>query len=165
MLTRFAFSRAYGQLAPIATAPLGTDREQMLVMRMAISRGDSAQARKASQAMLSATALYSPGTVGIDQFHQHALLLLAMGDTAAAIAQLDAGLDALPRVRAILLKVLPQAGALVPAMMLRAELAWRANDRPAFDRWARPAALLWSDADPELRGPVDVLRSRLPARR
>ena len=165
MLTRFAFSRAYGQLAPIATAPLGTDREQMLVMRMAISRGDSAQARKASQAMLSATALYSPGTVGIDQFHQHALLLLAMGDTAAAIAQLDAGLDALPRVRAILLKVLPQAGALVPAMMLRAELAWRANDHPAFDRWARPAALLWSDADPELRGPVDVLRSRLPARR
>ena len=88
-------------------------------------------------------------------------MLLELGDTAAATRQLDAALDAVPRARSIMLKVVPQAAAIVPAMTLRAELAWRAHDRPTFERWARPAVTLWSDADAELRGPIVVLSRRL----
>jgi hypothetical protein len=45
-------------------------------------------------------------------------------------------------------------------MALRADLAWQAHDVATFDRWARPAVLLWSDADPELRRRIDAIRSR-----
>jgi hypothetical protein len=49
-------------------------------------------------------------------------------------------------------------------MILRADLAWQSRDLATFDRWARPAITLWSDADPELRKRIDTLRSHQQSR-
>jgi hypothetical protein len=42
-------------------------------------------------------------------------------------------------------------GALIRAMMLRADLATAARDAPTARRWGAAAATLWSNADPELQ--------------
>jgi hypothetical protein len=106
-------------------------------------------------------ARFMPGTMGTDRLYHHATVLLALADTAGAVAQLDAALAALPRVRTILTEVPPQAGAVGRAMLLRAQLAQRLGDRPTATRWARSAQILWGDADPELRAPLDDLRRTL----
>ena len=164
MIFRNTFGLAYDQLAPVAQFTVKPDRDQRLAMRMAMSRHDTDEARRASRAMTARAAEFTPGTMGIDNYYHHAMMLLGLGDTAAATNQLTAALTGLPRARSILLKNMPEAGAIVPVMALRADLAWQARDFPTFDRWARPAMLLWSDADPELHRRVDLLRNRVRAR-
>src|SRR5260221_11274413 len=111
---------------------------------------DTAAVRKASRELSQTTASLTPGNMTLDRIFHQARTLVAIGDTAEAIAQLDAALDALPRTRSILIKILPQAGAIVRAMTLRSELAWQAQDHATSQRGARPAVTLWSDADVEL---------------
>jgi hypothetical protein len=161
MLFRNSFGLAYEQLVSQSPFMPVADRDLVMAMRLAMARRDSAEVRRVNRELMATNAEYTPGTTGIDRLYHPATMLLALGDTAAAIGQLDAALTALPRSRFILLKAIPQAGAIVPAMMLRAELAWRSRDIPTFQRWAKPAVALWSEADPELRRPVDVLKTRL----
>ncbi|HEX2718765.1 MAG TPA: protein kinase [Gemmatimonadaceae bacterium] len=155
-----AFSLAYDDLAPLATFTVDPGSNLVLAMRQAMARQDSSSARRASAKLAAATAKYAPGTMGIDRIDRHARALLLLGDSTAAIAQLDAGLGALPRSRSILVSVVPQAGSIVPAMALRAELAWRRGDRATFERWARPVVLLWRDADPPLQATIATIRER-----
>jgi hypothetical protein len=75
--------------------------------------------------------------VTIDGVLGEARLELMLGDTAAAAAQLDAALAALPTFSADLVGDVPQAAALVGAMTLRAQLAARSGDRASADRWRR----------------------------
>ena len=65
-----------------------------------------------------------------------------LGDTAAATAQLDAALAALPTFGADLVGDVPQAAALVGAMELRSDLAGRAGDEPTAERWRAAVATL-----------------------
>ena len=161
MLFRNAYGLAYAELAPLARFPISANNDALLAMRAAFERHDTATVRRVNRDLNAQAARFSPGTVAIDRVYRQAELLLAISDSAEAIRALDEALGSLPRSRSILLKVLPQAGTLVRAMVLRAELAWRANDRPTFERWARSAVVLWSDADPPLREPVEALRSRV----
>jgi hypothetical protein len=87
-----------------------------------------------------------------------------LGDTTLAIARLDGLLSALPRVRSIITEVPPQAGAVVRAMTLRAQIALTRGDRATAERWTAAASILWGDADPDLRAPVDRLRRQLALR-
>jgi tetratricopeptide (TPR) repeat protein len=160
MIFRNTFGLAYDQLAPIATFTIAPERDPRLAMRIALSKHDTAAVRRTSRALSARETEFSPGTMGTDIFYHHATILLALGDTAAATAQLDAALAGLPRARSGLVTNIAAASAIVPTMALRADLAWQARDVPMFDRWARPAVLLWSDADPELRRRIDVIRSR-----
>jgi hypothetical protein len=160
MVFRNTFGLAYDQLAPIAQFAVAPDRDPRLAMRIALSKRDTAAARRASRTMSDRATEFSPGTIGMDNFYHHATMLLALGDTASATAQLDAALTGLPRARNNLLTNMAVAAAIVPTMALRAELAWQARDVATFDKWARPAVTLWSDADPELRRRIDLLRSR-----
>jgi hypothetical protein len=160
MVFRNTFGLAYDQLAPIAQFTLVPDRDPRLAMHMAIAKRDTAAARRSSRTMLARAAEYSPGTMGMDFFYHHATMLLSLGDTVAATAQLDAALAGLPRARSGLVTNIAAASAIVPTMALRADLAWQARDVATFDKWAKPAVLLWSDADPELRRRIDVIRSR-----
>jgi hypothetical protein len=116
---------------------------------------------RSSGVLRARAARYAIGTTDIDEVYQNAVMLNQLGEDTLATRILDDALGALPRSRRILLLVVPQAGAIPRAMLLQAQLALRSGDRAAFERWARPLTILWSDADPELRGPVDVLRSRL----
>ncbi|MEO8335029.1 MAG: serine/threonine-protein kinase [bacterium] len=157
---RNTFGLAYDQLAPVAQFTVAPDRDLRLAMRIAMARKDTTAARRASRSMAARAAEFSPGTIEMDNFYHHATMLLALGDTATATAQLDAALAGLPRARNNLLTNIAAVSAIVPTMALRADLAWQARDGATFDRWSRPALILWSDADPELRRRVDVLRTR-----
>jgi len=90
------------------------------------------------------------GDVAIENVYQEAWLLVAVGDTAAALERLDRSLTALPALGTALLDEIPQAAGLVRAMALRAELAAAAGDWTAAARWARAVTALWHDADPDL---------------
>ncbi|MEO5817224.1 MAG: serine/threonine-protein kinase [Gemmatimonadaceae bacterium] len=160
MLFRNTFGLAYDQLAPLASFTVAPDRDQRLAMRIAVAKHDTASAHRFSRAMIARAAEFSPGTMGVDNFYHHAMMLLALGDTATATAQLDAGLAGMPRARISLVTNMAVAASIAPAMALRSDLAWQARDFATFDKWARPAVILWSDADPELRRRIDVLRSR-----
>ncbi len=73
-------------------------------------------------------------------------------DTAAAEALLDLMLDNLSAAPTMLIGEPMMAGTLVRAMALRAQLAWRRNDRARARVWAARVDTLWSGGDlPQLR--------------
>jgi eukaryotic-like serine/threonine-protein kinase len=160
-LFRNAFALAYEPFMVTVAPTVVAGPDQLFAMREALAKSDTATVRAVSRIFTEMAARYLPGSMGTDRLYHHAAILLAIGDTSAAVAQLDATLAALPRVRTILTEVPPQAGAIGRAMLLRAQLALRAGDRPTADRWTRAAYALWSDADAELRAPIDVLRRQL----
>jgi hypothetical protein len=88
-------------------------------------------------------------------------MLLELGDTAAAVHQLDATLDAIPRMRSILLEATPQAATLGRALLMRAQLAMQLGDRATARRRFAQVEALWSAAEPALRARLDSLRRRL----
>jgi hypothetical protein len=85
-----------------------------------------------------------------------------MGDTAAAIRQLDLVLDALPTLGTLAIREEPQAAAVPRAMALRAELASARRDSATARRWAGSALALWANADAPLKPTVDRLRTFAP---
>jgi hypothetical protein len=90
------------------------------------------------------------GDVASEIVYQEAWLLVAVGDTAAAVQRLDRSLTAIPALGTALLDQVPQAAGLVRVMALRAELAAASGDAGTAARWARAVIALWRDADPEL---------------
>jgi eukaryotic-like serine/threonine-protein kinase len=165
VLFRGAYGSAYAQLAPIAPLPALMSRDPMIEMQIALQAHDTAGVRRVSRALAERWSQLLPGTMGTDALYQHAAMLLAIGDSAAAIAELDGALSALPRVRSVLLEVPPQAGAVGRAMLLRAQLAEQRDDRTTAQRWLRSVRTLWSAADPELRAPIEELQQRLSSPR
>ncbi|MEO6527771.1 MAG: serine/threonine-protein kinase [Gemmatimonadaceae bacterium] len=160
-LLRNSYGLAFDDIHPLLRFKLEPDQDLVLAMRLAIANGDTARVREANSALAALTSEHTPGAVGFDRVHRYATMLLATGDTTAAAHQLESALDAMPQARSMMLKAVPQAAALAPAMALRAELAWRANDQPTFERWAWRAVTLWSGADPEIRQSIDRLRERM----
>jgi hypothetical protein len=163
-LFRTAMTLAYDSLAPIAPFTINPGRDPLLAMRAALAAGDTSAVRRHSQEFQRLAAGFLPGTMGTERLFNHATVLLALHDTTAAIERLDVALSALPRVRSIITEVPPQAGAVGRAMTLRAQLALAAGDRPTAERWTRAATVLWGDADPEFRAPLDALRRQLGSR-
>jgi tRNA A-37 threonylcarbamoyl transferase component Bud32/tetratricopeptide (TPR) repeat protein len=160
-LFRNSFALAYDPSMAKAAPTVRAGPDQLFAMREALATGDTAAVRSASRALAQTAARFLPGSMGTDRLYHHAAVLLALGDTAAAVTQLDATLAALPRVRTILTEVPPQAGAVGRAMLLRAQLARTLGDRPTAERWTRAVYVLWSGADAELRAPIDTLRRQL----
>jgi serine/threonine-protein kinase len=133
------------------------DRD-VTTMQQALARGDRAAVRRKFDSLRMARASSRPGDVAIDYTYLEAWLRTQIGDTAAAVRQLDRSLDALPTLSSFLLDIPSQAGGLVRAMMLRAELANAAGDAPNASRWANAVATLWENADPELQPFVTRMR-------
>ena len=101
----------------------------------------------------------------IDFLYHEALVLLAIGDTAAATRRLDSGLDGLPSASQILLTDVHRAAAIPAAMHLRARLAARAGATDVARRWAQGAMTLWSGADPAIRAVLEDVRPLLQSGR
>jgi hypothetical protein len=101
----------------------------------------------------------------IDFLYHEALLLLAVGDTAAATRRLDSGLDGLPNASQILLTDVHRAAAIPATMHLRAQLAARAGATDIARRWSQGAVALWSGADPEVRALLQDVRPLLQGAR
>jgi tetratricopeptide (TPR) repeat protein/TolB-like protein len=161
MLLGWSLGLAYTELLPVVREPVDPGLNLVLAMRSALAAGDTAATRRVSAELRARAARFTIGVPDIDGVYQNALVIGQLGDDTLAARMLDEALSGLPRSRRILLLVVSQAAAVPRAMLLRAELASRAGDPASFERWARSATVLWGDADPELREPIDALRSRL----
>jgi hypothetical protein len=127
-------------------------------MQRAFARGDASAVRAIADSSRAQRAAQPGSSPPIDYLYHEALVLLAVGDTAAATARLDDGLEGLSNASQILLSDVHRAAAVPAAMHLRARLAMRAGDRMLARRWARDALALWRGADPELRAWVEEVR-------
>jgi tetratricopeptide (TPR) repeat protein len=100
-----------------------------------------------------------PGDLSLDVTYQLAWLHSAMGDTAAAVRQLDRVLGALPSLSASSLREAGSAAAAGRAMTLRAELAISQGDLEGQKKWAGALADLWKTADSPLLPVVTKMRA------
>lgn len=91
-------------------------------------------------------------------FLPEASALVRIGDVAGAIARLDPTLNAIRSTASQDLAYPSQAGSLVRAMVLRADLAKRTGDAAAARLWARAVVELWSGADPFLQPTVQRMQ-------
>ena len=151
-------------LAYFATGMWSVHRAQAgpmypIEMEWALAHGDTARVRAQFDALRQARRDIRPGDVAIDATYEEARLLLAIGDTAAAVRLLDLSLDALPGLGSGVLDRVPEAATLVRAMQLRATVADRLHDGDSRRRWARAVATLWQHADPVLQPAVDSMRT------
>ncbi|HEV8399205.1 MAG TPA: serine/threonine-protein kinase [Gemmatimonadales bacterium] len=128
-------------------APSGAN--YLLELQRALAR-EPAAVRSGMAKLDAARGDLRAGDVAIENVYQEAWLLVAVGDTAAALERLDRSLTALPALGTALLDEVPQAAGLVRAMAFRAELAAAAGDLPTSARWARAVTALWRDADPDV---------------
>lgn len=87
-----------------------------------------------------------PGSVAFDRLFQEARILAEAGDSAHAARHLDEGLDALANLFPSVLEQPTQAGGLVRAMILRAELSAAEGDTARARRHGAAVAALWRDA-------------------
>ena len=129
----------------------------LLTLQRSLAR-DPAAVRLALARIDSSRADLRAGDVASEIVYQEAWLLVAVGDTTAAVHRLDRSLTALLSLGTALLDEPPQAAGLVRAMALRAELAAAAGDATTATRWARAVTALWRDADPELGAVVARMR-------
>jgi tetratricopeptide (TPR) repeat protein len=138
---------------------LGETRDILTSAQQALVAGNLALARTLRERMLTQSTQQLPGSVAVDGTYRLAELSLALGDTTAAIKELDLVLQALPSLGQRLLDQLPQAASLCRAMILRARLARQRGDRETTKRWSAAIAALWASSDPELRLIVNELSS------
>ncbi|MGH7663265.1 MAG: protein kinase domain-containing protein [Gemmatimonadaceae bacterium] len=149
---------AFPVLGDLPPALGGSGADHILRMQRALLDRDFAGVRELHVDVQRRRDGRRAGDVSIDGTFLEASLLTAIGDTAAAIDLLDRSLEALPTLGPSLLERVEQAGCLVRAMVLRAELAAANRDTVIARRWALPVVELWSGADPALVPVVQRMR-------
>jgi hypothetical protein len=120
-------------------------------MQQAYARKDLKVVRVIMDSITARRSHMRPGDVSLDQTYQEAWLKSSIGDTAAAVKQLDLALNALPTLSASALVEPAAAAALGRAMLLRSQLAAGLHDSKTAQQWAHAVNELWQNADPELR--------------
>lgn len=133
-----------------AREPCST-REPSGRRRGAFLRGDTDAVRQIFDDLKAARSSALAQDLTFDALYPEAWLLRSLGDAAGAIAWLDPTLATLSASTPEKFADLANAGALVQAMALRAELADQVGDARTAARWARVVTILWSDADPFLQ--------------
>jgi hypothetical protein len=130
----------------------------------AYAKGDQAGARRilATEGQYRATSRAADLTLDIT--YTGAWTLAALGDRAAAIDWLDPVLNAAQLYPPEVISRPANAGALMRAMILRAELARASEDAVNARRWASPVAILWANADPFLRPLVQSMHTMASTR-
>jgi hypothetical protein len=91
-----------------------------------------------------------PTDWSLDYIYQEAWVRAAMGDTAAAIAELDRSLNSISALSGHALREPAASAAVGRAMAFRADLAAQTGDSAAARRWARAVTALWGHADASL---------------
>jgi hypothetical protein len=91
-----------------------------------------------------------PGEISLDYTLTEAWLHATLGDSAAAVHQLDLTLTALPTLRTEIVLEPGMAAAVGRSMAFRATLAARMGDGGTAAMWASRVLTLWAHADPSL---------------
>ena len=132
--------------------------DYMIDAQVAFLRADSAAVRQMFDERRVRRRDLPPGLVTLDAIYPEAALLAAMGDTRGAVAWLDPTLAALFTVSTEKLADPANAGALLRAMMLRADLASQLGDLSTAARWAHAVVALWSGGDPAVQPVVNRMQ-------
>jgi hypothetical protein len=156
-------ARPLSMLAPCdaGKSSLGIDAagNWLLKLQQAFATGDRRTLKTLLQSVASDSKAQRPGDVSLDVTYQLAWLRSAMGDTAAAVHQLDRALGALPSLSASSLREAGSAAAAGRAMALRVDLATAQRDVVDQKKWARALADLWATADAPLQPVVTKMRA------
>ncbi len=125
------------------------------------SVGDLARARQLLAALRDYRRQSSirPPDITLDGLYPEAAAMASLGDARAAIEWLDPTLDSLAFMAPQSLADVARAGPFVRAMVLRAELADRVNDRTKARTWAHAVTILWSHPDEFLKPTLSRMRS------
>ena len=140
---------------------LRVERPAPLIVRMqqGLARGDTAAVRAGFDSLARMRRGARASQTAPDHLLREAWLRAAIGDTGAAAQRLDGVLNALPTLSATTLDNAVQAGSLVRAMALRAELARGMRESAAARRWGLAVAELWAGGDPVLRPTVQRMQN------
>lgn len=122
----------------------------------ALANGDMASARTH---LAHVRATVEPADMTVDMLYPTARLLAASGDTAAAVAMLDAGIDAIRWYDPGVLDEIGRAGVLARTLALHASLAAASGDSTGARRWATAALRLLDHAEPWLAPSIRHLRT------
>jgi DNA-binding SARP family transcriptional activator len=139
-----------GNAAQVRRLPL-QEADPVLEMQQMLAAGDAAGARARLATLLEGRGPRRPGDLTADFTYVEAELHLALGDTAAALAELDRSLLALEALPLSVLHRVEETAGLLRAMRLRAELAAARGDARTAARWRGALSTLWSGGDPRLR--------------
>lgn len=144
-------------------APLRT-ADPLIVLEQALSSGDTAAVRKGVARLRELRRNRRPGDQTIDAAVSEVQILLAAGDTAGAVDQMDESLAAMAALSSAVLDRVPEAAALPQMIELRAAAALARGDLREARRWTHALDILWSSADPPLRRRVARLQAAVLAR-
>jgi hypothetical protein len=151
-------TRAFSLLTPCTQGQsalrIVSPQDRLYRMQQAFARGDVRSVRATIDTLSEMRRASRPGDLTLDYTYQEAWLKTAMGDTAAAIQQLDFALGALPTLSGLALREVGVAAAVGRAISLRADLANSQRDAPTARKWAAALVALWSGADRELQPTV-----------
>jgi hypothetical protein len=144
--TQFAVSC----LGSASTVPLTGQLAPVIQAIQALGRGDTARSRFMLDSLQRPRRLARPGDLSLDYTIAEAWLNTALGDTVAAIHQLDLTLTALPALSYYVAYEAGMASAVGRSMVFRAELAARRGDAGTAALWASRVLTLWAHSDPSL---------------
>ncbi len=157
---RFAFY----DLGPRPIHDASPQPDGSLAWQRQLAAGRADQVRATFERYKAQRTDFRPNDESMDGNYLDGRLYLAVGDTAGAIVSLDRTLGSLPvqnadLVGGDLVGSMLQAGALVNAMMVRAELAAHDGDRTTARQWAAAVTRLWEHADPPYQPRVARMRA------
>jgi eukaryotic-like serine/threonine-protein kinase len=144
--TQFAVSC----LGAASTVSLTGQLPPVFLAIQALGRGDAARARFMLDSLQRPRRLLRPGDLSLDYTIAEAWLNTALGDTTAALHQLDLTLTALPALSYYVVYETGMAAAVGRSMVFRADLAARRGDAGTAALWAGRVLTLWAHSDPSL---------------
>jgi eukaryotic-like serine/threonine-protein kinase len=141
---------AIGCFGPAATLSIGKAAMPIVRIEQSLGRNDAAGARRQLDSLQRNRNLLRPGEFALDFMLAEVWVRTAIGDSTAAIRQLDLTLTALPTLAPHVVYEPGMAAAVGRSMVLRAELAAKRGDRGTAALWAGRVLTLWAHADPSL---------------
>ena len=142
--------------------PAHVPADYLLELQQLVAKRQGSEARQLLAEIRGRRRDLSAGDVSLEASLQEYQIELAIGDSTAAIAGLDAVLSSIPTLGSDLLGRVAPTAALVRTMALRARLAGRQGDAKTAKKYAGTVARLWEHADRGL-APVVVEMRRISA--
>jgi tRNA A-37 threonylcarbamoyl transferase component Bud32 len=152
-------SLAIGCFGPKATLAISAPAMPVTHVEQALGRGDVRRARFLLDSIKGSRRVLRPGEFALDYMVAEVWLHAWMGDTAAAVKQLDLTLTALPTLGPYVLYEPGMAAAVGRSMVLRAELAASQRDAGTAALWAGRVLTLWAHADPSVAPTIARMRA------